>query len=271
MSVIAGGLVIQEGVPRPVNPFGRIREVRRDEMIQGAIDAAAAGDVIYVEGKADASYVEALTITKSNLTIAGIGSRGSVSVAPGGNGVALTIDGSAARRADITLINLGLEGAGTGGGLHVKANVRRVRAYGCKIEGGTSNLLLESTGDGALGDNRFEDCEFAWGTNAVRIAVSGAGDPVTQTLIRNCLLHNYTGRGIYVDTVHTADLWIVRNSFGRDEAGAEPTNEYVLAAVASSTGMLQGNHFPAAEATAKISLASGVIRSGNWFTDGGDV
>ena len=57
MTVIAGGVLIQEGIPRPVNPFGRIREVRRDETIQAAIDAAAAGDVIYIEGKADAGLL----------------------------------------------------------------------------------------------------------------------------------------------------------------------------------------------------------------------
>lgn len=268
MGVIAGGVVIQEGVPRPVNPFGRIREVRSGESIQSAVDAAAAGDVIYI---APGEYDEAVTITKSNITLVGIGGRGSVAIAPSAaDASALTIDGSAARRTDITLVNLGLEGDGTGSGLHVKADVRRVRAYSCKIEGGASALLIESTGDGAPSDNLFQDCELCWSTNAARIAVSGGGDPVTQTRIQGCHLHNYTGRGVFVDTVHSADLWLVENTFARDEAGDEPSDEYVLAAVASTTGVLQGNHFPAAEATGKISLAAGVIRSGNWFTDGGD-
>ena len=94
---------------------------------------------------------------------------------------------------------------------------------------------------------------------------------MTQTLLKKCNLHNYSDKCVFVDTVHSADLWLIENHFLRQEDGTEPTNEYVKADVASTTGVLQDNTFPAAEATAKIALAAGVIRSGNKFTDGLDV
>lgn len=261
MGIIAGGVVIQEGVARPVNPFGRFREVRAGDTIQTAIDAAESGDVIYIEANGDdTAFEEALTITKSNLTLVGIGGRGSVSIAPGGNGVALTIDGSAARRTDITLINLGLEGAGTGGGLHVKGNVRRVRAYGCKIEGGANALRLESTAAGAISDSLFQDCEICWSTDLVSIEATGGGDPVTQTRIKSCHLHNMSARGIHVDTVHTTDLWIDDCTVAGEEDGTLPTDELVKADVASTTGMISNCRFAIpTNAAADLAIAAGVL------------
>jgi nitrous oxidase accessory protein NosD len=262
MGIIEGGVVIQDGVPRHVNPFGAVRHVRSGETLQTAIVDAAAGDVIYVD---PGEYDEEITITKSNITVVAVGGRGAVAIAPSAaDPVAVTIDGSAARRTDVTLVNLGLEGDGTGGGLHIKGDVRRVRVYGCKIEGGAFGAKLESTAAGALADNRFEGCEFAFTTTAVHIDVSGGGDPVTQTLIRNSLLHNFSGRGVFVDTTHTADLWLEDNVFAAQEDGTAPSDEWIKADVASTTGLVTGNRFAiATNAIADLALAAGVLWSAN--------
>lgn len=224
--------------------------------IAAAITAASTGDTIYI---AAGSYDEEVTIAKAGLTLVGAANRGSVGIAPTAtNATAMTINANG-----VTLVNVGCEGDGTGGGLHVEGNIRRFRAFGCKIEGGTFAAKLESTAAGSVGDTRFEDCEFAWTGTALHFVVSGAGDPVTQTYLRNCLFHNYTAAGINVDTVHTADLWVEDCFFARQEDGTEPT-DYVLASVASTTGFFSGNRFATAtNAAAVLTIAAGVIWAAN--------
>lgn len=234
--------------------------------VQKAIDAAVAGDRILV---APGFYDQALVVNKAKLVIEGVGGIGSVGMAPSAaNGIGILIDGVS----DVTLRNFGGEGKGTGGGLHVKgsAKTRRFRAVDGKYEGGAFAARIESTGADPLtvGDTRLEYCELTWATTALHLKVSGAGDPVTETLVRGCYLHDFSGRGVHVDTVHAPNLWLLDNWFQRQQNGDEPANEYVLAAVASTTGVLQGNRFPAAKATGKISVAAGVIKSGNWYSDG---
>lgn len=231
--------------------------------VGAAIAAADPWDRILI---APGEYDEAVVVPEEaphNLVLMGMGGRGSVFLAPSAaNAVALTVS----RADDIMLLNVGCEGNGTGGGLHVQGT-RRFRAIGCKLEGGAFASKLESLAARSLADTRLEDCELAWTATALHLIVTGGGDPVTQTYLRRCLLHNYTSRGVHVDTVQAADLWLDGNTFGRQEDGSEPTNEYVLA-VAGTTGFLSRNAFPAAIATAKISVATGVIRSGNVYTDG---
>lgn len=235
--------------------------------IQAAVDAAAAGDRILI---APGDYVEAVTITKDNLTLIGVGGRGSVSVAPtASNATGILIDGTTAsgRVEEVTLIDIGAAGVGTGVGLHVKGNIRRFTAKGCKFEaetgGASASARLESTAAGSVGDSCFEDCEFAWGDTALHFKVSGGGDPVTQTRVRDCLFHNYATVGLNVDTTHTTDLWAEDCTFGRKEDGTEPT-DYVLASVASTTGFFSGNRFATAtNATGVLTIAAGVIWAAN--------
>ena len=224
--------------------------------IAAAITAASAGDTIYI---AAGSYDESVTIAKAGLTLVGAANRGSVGIAPSGdNDTAMTINANG-----VTLINVGCEGDGTGGGLHVEGDVARFRAFGCKLEGGAFAAKLESTADGAVADTRFDDCEFAWTTTALHFVVSGAGDPVTQTYVRKCLFHNYTTAGINVDTVHTADLWVEDCFFAAQEDGTEPT-DYVLASVASTTGFFSGNRFSTATNEADVlTIVAGVIWAAN--------
>lgn len=245
------------------------------DSIQDAIDAAVSGrgDVIYI---APGDYAEAVVIgpAMTDLKLIGLGSRGAVAIVPTGtNPTALLIDGTAGaanRTSDIEIINIGCEASGTGIGCHIRGNIRRIRLYGCKLESGGAGtaLRIQSLAAGAPADNAFYDVELAWSATAAHIQVTGGGDPVTQTYFEGGWAHNFTSRGIHVDTVHTTDLKLRRFEFGRLENDTEPTNEYILADVASSTGLISDCTFPAAQASGKISLATGVRRAGNRYTDG---
>lgn len=227
-----------------------------------AVAVAVSGDVVVV---APGSYDEALVIDVSGVTFVGAGRRGSASVAPSTvDAVAITVDGSAARVSGVQLLNLGAEGNGTGGGLHVKGDIRGFRAYGCKFEGGAFAAKLESTADGDVADTILQDNEFAWTTTALDIVVSGGGDPVTQTLVKGNLFHNYTDDGVVNSGAHSADLWIVENVFANQEDGSEPT-QYLDIDVASTTGVVTGNKFATTVlAAAKLALAAGVLFVGNY-------
>lgn len=229
--------------------------------IQAAHDKAQAGDAIVLS---PADYDEAVTITKSNLTFVGMGGRGAVAVAPSAaNGIAWTIEGTAAARtSNVTLINVGGEGKGTGGGIHVKGNIRRMRFIGCKFEGGAFAVKLESTAAGSVGDTRIEDCEFAWATRGLDLVVSGAGDAVTQTYVYRSLFHNLDTDHVRAATVETHNIWLVDNVFSRDQAGADPT-QYLELDVAGTDGYVAGNYFQTTVfSTALFALATNVM-----FTD----
>lgn len=237
--------------------------------IQQALNLMVPRDILFIgPGEYDEAVV--MPIGLDNITIIGAGNVGEIFIAPSiVNGIAMLIEGSSANRSsDITLVNIGLEGNGTGGGLHVKGNIRRVRIQSSKCEGGIFAIKLESTAAGSIGDTRIENCELTFTETALHILASGGGDPVTQTRILNCLLDNYSSRGIFVDTSPVHDLWIHNNRFCRQENDSEPTNEYILASVATSSGNIAGNSFPAVAASGKIALAAGMRRCGNSYTDG---
>lgn len=259
---LKGGL--QQGFPFAGNTYyvgsGAPTFVKRVETIQKAIDLMVARDVLLL---GPGSYDEVLTwkIGLNNATVIGLGNRGDVAIAPSGtNKTALKIEGTATRTEGVTLINVGCEGDGTGGGLHVLGNIRRMRFYGCKFEGGAFSAQLQSNANGAIGDTILDDVELAWATDALLIAVTGGGDPVTQTYLRNSLLHNYTSRGVRVTDTFTADLWIQKNTFARQENGTQPTNEYVKADIASTTGFISENSFATpTNAATKLAIATNVI------------
>jgi len=225
-------------------------------------------EVIYCE---PGEYDEAVVISKAKMTIAGLGGRGAAFVVPSAaNGVAIKVAGVS----DVSLSNIGGEGNGTGGGLWVNASdkVRRVRARSCKFEGGAFAAKLQGTGPDAddltVSDTYLDDCELCWTETALHLVVTGAGDPVTQTFLRGCMLHNYSSRGVYVETSHADGLWILKNIFARQENSVEPTNEYVKADVAGTSGFMAGNHFPAAAASGKIVVDANLIKGGNGYSDG---
>lgn len=220
------------------------------------------GDIIFV---APGDYDEAVSVVKSDVMIYGTGNRGAVAVAPSAtDGIAITVEGTAAARtSNVTFYNIGGEGNGTGGGLHVKGNIRRFRAYGCKFEGGAFGAKLESTAAGSVGDTIMRDCEYAWTTTALHLLASGGGDPVTQTYIYDSLFHNYTADGVLSTVAFAADLWLVGNVFANQEDATEPT-QYLDIAVASTTGFVADNVFATTVfSTAKFAIAAGIIFANN--------
>lgn len=233
---------------------------KRANTIQAALDNMVNRDILFI---GPGSYDEQVVwpIGLNNVTVIGGGNRGDVSIAPSGtNKTALKIEGTATLTEGVTLINVGCEGDGTGGGLHVLGFIRKFRAYGCKFEGGAFAAQLQSNAAGAIGDTILEDIELAWATDALLIAVTGAGDPVTQTYLRNSLLHNYTSRGVRVTNTFTGDLWITKNVFARQEDGTQPTNEYIKADIAGTTGFVSENSFATpTNAATKLAIATNVI------------
>lgn len=208
--------------------------------IAGAISAAVAGDIIFI---APGSYDEQVVITKNNLTIVGVVGRGAVGIAPAAaDAKAILIDGTlGARIQGVTLINIGGEGNGTGGGLYIKGDIRRIRTYGCKFEGGAFGAKLESTAQGSVGDLILDDVELAWTTTALHITGSGGGDPVTNVYVRDSLLHNYD-TGVLNDATFTSDLWVKKCLFARKESGVVPANHFVNI-MAGASGIFADNDF----------------------------
>ena len=209
--------------------------------VQTAHDLATAGDLIRI---GPGSYDEALVIKKNNLIFHGVGARGAVAIAPSAtNAVAITVDGTLGSRIqEVGLVNVGGEGNGTGGGLYLKGNLRRIRATACKFEGGAFGAKLESTAAGSVGDIRLEDIELAWATTALHLLASGGGDPVTNVLLRDSLLHNFSADGLLNTVAAVSDLWVYRNLFGEQEAGVQPTR-FLKLDVAGASGVIAGNHF----------------------------
>lgn len=268
MGVINTPNALPGSIPRELlaNPFKSRRYVNSGATIQAAIDAAAAGDIILIE---PGDYNEALSVTKDNLTFIGLGPPGSVAVAPSAaNAVAWTIDGTGAggRVEEVALYNVGGEGNGTGGGLHLKGNIRRFRAQDCKFEGGAFGAKLESTGADPLtvADTRFENCEFSWTTTGLHLSVTGAGDPVTQTFLRGCLFHNCSSEWILSDGAFTTGLWVRGCVFAREEDASAPVAGQLDVAVAGSEGIFANNYFALATmASATLVIAAGILWVGN--------
>lgn len=270
------GLVYSQGIPLPV--VGGIPSLGKYRIVDGspsddlrqadnwystltlALAAAQSGDTILV---APGSYDEAVTITASNITIVGCGNRGTVAVVPStSNATAIKIQGTATRTQDVTLINIGAETNGTGIGLHILGNTRRIRVYGGKLEGGTDAVKVESDATGSVGDCSFQDCEICWATNGVHLTSSGGGDPVTQVLFKGNRFHNIVTDCIKNVTVHAANVWVDQNVFDNQEDGTEPT-QFIDLAVANTTGYVSRNVFATTVfSTAKFGIATGVL-----FTD----
>lgn len=220
-----------------------------------ALVVAYRGDRIHVVGTLDEEAV--IPYGTNGVTIIGDGPRGAATIAPAGtNKTALTNHGI-----DVALINLGLEGDGTGGGL-VNTG-RRLSGAQCKIEGGALALHLK---DGANGqsdgaDVTFEDCEIAWATRGVKLS-RGFHGAVTQAKFKRCLFHNLSAshmedgdgdvEGLF------RDLLVADSVFCNMEGGAEPTKFLLLNGSNANNGLVTRCTFPVALTSTKNLVSTAV-------------
>jgi len=243
--------------------------------IQAAVDRASPLDVIMV---APGEYDEEITVPVdlTNLRIFGWGGRGAAYVEPSDtNATGLTNLAD-----DLTVVNLGLAGAGTGDGiLNYGA---RLRGYRCKIEGGTNGLYLAlgtiaqiaagTHGKGA--DIIMDDCEFTWNTNGVILSGTDYG-AITQPRFRRCLFHDNSAADFEEASgsgggagVRYRDLDIDECKFRRQEDGTEPAKYISLNDDNTNSGVVSGCQFPTALAGGKNLVSTGLIWTGNYHTDG---
>jgi len=223
--------------------------------IQDAVDDAVAGDRILV---APGAYDETVTILRaqSNLTIVGMGGRGAVFIEPSTEDAG----GMVCHADDVTLVNVGVAGEDETSAVALLVTGSRFRAYGCKLEGGLTQLalgpgtvILEDAGTQGRGaDALFDDCEFAWGTNGVVLTASDFG-AVTQARFRGCKFHNLTAAAFEESngsggsaSVHYRNLEISDCTFDDIEGGAAPTKYLSLNDDNGNDGIVTNCRFPTA-------------------------
>lgn len=233
------------------DPLAPTRVVKTGGSIQAAVDAASAGDEIYVE---PGGYNETVTVNKA-VTIIGLGGRGAAYVEPeaaGAEGMKVTADG-------VTLINLGVAGDGTADyALNLNA-VSRFRAYGCKFEGPTGTVVLvNGTATDQTGDALFDDCEFCWGGSGVLFDDSAYGYP-TQVRIKDSWFHNLTAVHVGLAAAGgVVNLELTDNVHDNAEDGTAPT-DYIKVDRAGDTGVVSGCRFATpTNAAAVLTVAAGV-------------
>jgi hypothetical protein len=229
--------------------------------ISAAVAVANAGDVILV---APGAYDETVTISRvgadgaalNNLTIIGVGNRGSAFIDPSTEDAG----GMVVHADDVTLVNIGVAGEDETSAIALTVTGSRFRAYGCKFEGGLTQVQVgpgtvvqEAAGTaGRGGDMLFEDCEICWGTNGFRVSGSDFG-AATQVFLRGCKFHNLTAESIgeLVGSGGSAavtfrNLEITDCTFDDVEGGAAPTAYVLLNDDNGNDGIAANNRFPTA-------------------------
>jgi hypothetical protein len=247
------------------------------DTIQEAVDDAVAGDRILI---APGAYDETVTIAraKSNLTLVGMGGRGSVFIEPSTEDAS----GLICHADDVTIVNIGAAGEDETSAIALTVTGSRFRAYGCKLEGGLSQLVIgpgtvaqEAAGTHGVGaDGLFEDCEFAWGTNGVVLTASDYG-AVTQQRFRGCKFHNLTaaafeestGSGGAADIVFR-NLEISDCTFDDLEGGTAPTAFILLNGDNANDGIVTNCRFPSAINSGKNLVSTALHWVSNFHTGG---
>lgn len=255
-----------------LNPSGAVHLVATSASVAEAIAAASPGDTIYVE---PSSYDEAVVvpIAKPRLVLVGTGGRGATGLAPETtNATALTIEAD-----DVTIINLGCDGNGTGAGLVNRG--RRTRVFGSKIEGGAVGARLTlgtdaqiTAGTHGKGDDLwFVDCEICWNTKGVELVATDYG-ALTQVRFRRCLFHDNTAADFEESggsaAVRYRDLDLGECVFLRQEEGSEPTKYLSLNDDNTNTGVVHGCTFPTALDGGRNLVSTGLLWVANFHPAG---
>lgn len=206
------------------------------------------------------------------LTLLGEGPKGSVFIAPKGtNKTALTVHAD-----DVTRINVGVEGRGTGGGLVVSG--ARFRSRISKTEGGAKVLIIgpgtvaqvRAGTHGDAADAQFEDDELAWGDDLGVVLRGSDYGAVTQPRFIRCRSHNIAGAHFAEEVgvggsapVTFRDLEVLDHKCLPNEDGSHPTNYFRLNANNANSGQVMGGYVPVAQnvgANPGQSLVSSAVR-----------
>jgi hypothetical protein len=249
--------------------------------ITKAVALAVAGDVFYL---APGRYDEALiTVSRkdaanrdlNNLQFVGVGGRGSVFIEPS------TEDqgGMVVHADDVTLINIGVAAEDETSAVALTVTGARFRAYGCKIEGGASQIVIGpgtdaqitagTRGDGA--DALFRDCEICWGTNGIVLTASDYG-AVTQPRFERCRFHDLSAAsfeeaGGSVD-IRFRGLVVDGCIFEPNEDGTIPTKYLSLNDDNTNAGVVADCQFPCAINSGNNLVSTAVLWVANKHTGG---
>lgn len=214
----------------------------------------------------------------NNLFFIGLGGRGAAFIEPSTEDQA----GMIVHADDVTLINVGVAAEDETSAVALTVTGARFRAYGCKIEGGASQVIIGPGTDaqvtagtrGKGADSLFEDCEICWGTEGIVLQGTDYGG-CTQTYIRNCRFHDLTAESVGENVgsggsaaVTFFGLNLRDNIFELDEAGAAPTKWVSLNANNANSGIAAGNQFPTALNSGKNLVSTKVLWTGNFHTGG---
>ena len=249
-------------------------------LLSDAIDEAVEGDLILV-GPGDYAGAHTIPVGKPNLSIVGVGARGSVFIS--GTGATTSLTNNANRT---TLHNISIEGDETalsvgllnrGRGLRYKIGRILNVATCAKFTMGTPTEVTAGTyGDGS--DTLCEDVEFSWGTDGVELIgvtdLVDVGDfPTTQNYFRRCRFHNLSNSAFKETPGGGAaqsfrDLEVEDCTFRRIEAGTEPTYYMKLDGSNSNSGIVTRCSFPTALAGGKNLVSTAVIWVSNSHTGG---
>ena len=241
-----------------------------------ALTKAGSNDTVYMLPGQSEEAALTIAATQKKLAIIGLGGRGAAYIKTStANGTTLTNHAD-----DVTLVNVGLEGIGTGGGLLNTG--QRLRAYASKIEGGSLALDLSmgtvaqiaaaTRGKGA--DLLFDDCEIAWATTGVKLTGTDYG-AVTQARFRRCLFHNLSAASFEEATgasgeasIRFRDLEVSDSTFMGMEDGTAPTAYMLLNDNNSNTGLVTRSSFPTALAGGLNLVSTNVDWVCNYHTGG---
>jgi hypothetical protein len=244
--------------------------------LQATINAASANSIVLVRA---GQYDEEVVIprAKSGLVLVGLQGRGAAYIEPEASEEEPDKTGLINYADDVTIINLGVAGQGTGSALVNYGS--RFRADACKIEGGTTALKLtlgtvaqiDAGTHGKGADLWLIDCEVCWSTKGVEIVASDYG-AVSQVRFRRCTFHDNTAAdfeefGASAD-IHYRDLDIGECVFLRQEDGTEPTKYLSLNDDNGNKGAVHGCVFPTALNSGKNLVSTGLIWVGNYHPAG---
>ena len=257
--------------PLESNRSGLAWNVARNS-IQSALDAASAGDTIYV---APGTYDETVTIARGlNVSLVGIGPWGSIKIAPStDNASALFVHAD-----DCLIENIVAECPDTTSTVALTVTGSRFRGAWLKLVGGAKqlvvgpglNALVTATDPtrGAGTDMIFVNCELASGTQGVVLTGTDYG-PAAQIVLKDCLFNRLTASS--VDETNASgsssnqfrNLLVDRCVFEPAQDGTEPTNYLLLNDSNSNTGLVRGCSFTVSLTSSKNLVSTACKWVGN--------